>query len=113
VRNLLIALVLVTIAQIAAYFQLQSQFIWTWAKNNTIIMAFAGVPISVLLIWFSHYCSIYFEGQVWPGRLIGFSVGAIVFAFLSHYVMHEPFSTKTLICLGLAFCILMVQIFWK
>jgi len=113
VRNLIIALVLVIIGQIGAYFQLQSQFIWPWAKNNIFVVALAGVPISVILIWFTHYCSLYFGGQVWPGRLIGFSVGAIIFALLSHFVMHEPFSTKTLICLGLAFCILMVQIFWK
>lgn len=112
-RNFIIALILVIIAQVGAYFQLQSQFLWPWAKNNTIMMAFAGVPISILLIWFTHYCSIYFNGQIWPGRLIGFSVGAIVFALLSHFVMHEEFTTKTLVCLGLAFCILMVQIFWK
>ena len=112
-RNFIIALVLVTVAQVGAYFQLQSQFLWTWAKNNTIMMAFAGVPISILLIWFTKYCSIYFNGQIWPGRLIGFSVGAIVFALLSHFVMNEEFNTKTLICLGLALCILMVQIFWK
>ena len=62
-RNFIIALILVTIAQVGAYFQLQSQFMWTWAKNNTIMMAFAGVPISILLIWFTHYCSIYFNGQ--------------------------------------------------
>jgi len=112
-RNFIIAMILVTVAQVGAYFQLQSQFLWTWAKNNTIMMAFAGVPISILLIWFTKYCSIYFNGQIWPGRLIGFSVGAIVFALLSHFVMNEEFNTKTLICLGLAFCILMVQIFWK
>ena len=112
-RNLIIALVLVIIGQIGAYFQLQSQFIWPWAKNNIFIVALAGVPISVILIWFTHYCSLYFGGQVWPGRLIGFSVGAIIFALLSHFVMHESFSTKTLICLGLAFCIMIVQLFWK
>lgn len=112
-RNLIIALLLVTLAQICAYFQLQSQFIWTWAKNNTIVMAFAGVPISMLLIWFTKYCSMYFDGQVWPGRLIGFSVGAIVFALLSYFVMNEQMTTKTIICLGLAFLILMVQMFWK
>ena len=112
-RNLIIALVLVFVAQIGAYFQLQSQFLSTWAKEHTFFMALAGVPISVLLIWFTHYCSLYFNGQVWPGRLIGFSVGAIIFALLSHFVLHEPFTTKTIICLGLAFLIFMVQIFVK
>lgn len=40
-------------------------------------------------------CSIYFDGQVWPGRLIGFSVGVVVFAILSHYVMNSIFPMKT------------------
>ena len=112
-RDLVIALVLVFVAQVCAYFQMQSQFLSSWAKSHTIVMAFAGVPISVLLIWFTHYCSTYFNGEIWPGRLIGFSVGAIVFAFLSHFVMHETFTTKTMVCLGLASLILAVQIFWK
>jgi hypothetical protein len=54
-----------------------------------------------------------FDGQVWPGRLIGFAVGAIVFALLSHFIMDEPFSTKTITCLFLAGGILGIQIFWK
>ena len=112
-RNFIIALGLITIAQTLAYFQLQSQFLWVWAKNNTFILALSGVPISLLLIWFTKYCSIYFDGQIWPGRLIGFSVGAIVFAFLSHFVMNEEMTTKTIVSLVLAFLILIVQMFWK
>jgi len=45
--------------------------------------------------------------------LIGFAVGVIVFAVLSHFVMKEPFSLKTIICLVLASAILIIQIFWK
>lgn len=112
-RNLFLALILVFIAQIGAYFQLQSQFIWTWAKENPFMMALTGIPISLLLLKFTYYCSLYFEGQVWPGRLIGFSIGAIVFALLSHFVLHEQFTTKTIICLFLAFLILLVQVAFK
>lgn len=112
-KNLLIALFLITLAQTLAYFQLQSQFISEWAKKNTLFVALLGAPISILLIWFTKYCYIYFNNQVWPGRLIGFSVGAIVFAFLSHFYMYEKFTLKTSLCLGLAFLILIIQIFWK
>ena len=112
-RNLLIAIFLVTIGQVLAYFQLQSQFIWSWAKQHPILMSFMGVPISILLIYFTQYCAKAFDGQIWPGRLIGFAVGAIVFAALSHYVMNEPLNTKTTASLILASGILLIQIFWK
>jgi hypothetical protein len=112
-KYFIISLVLIVIAQTLAYFQLQSQFIWNWAKQHPIIISFLGVPVSILLIYFTKYCAEAFSGQIWPGRLIGFAIGAIVFAILSHYVMHEPFTTKTIVSLILAFGILLIQIFWK
>jgi hypothetical protein len=54
-----------------------------------------------------------FDGQVWPGRLIGFAVGAIVFAVLSHFIMSETLTTKTIVSLCLAAGILLVQVLWK
>ena len=112
-RNFIIALVIVTFAQLLAYLQTQSQFFWTWAKEHPILMSITGIPISMLLIYFTKYCALAFDGEVWPGRLIGFAVGAIVFALLSHFIMNEPFSTKTILCLCLASGILLIQMFWK
>ena len=112
-RSLIISFVLVVLAQSLAYLQLQSQFFSTWAKEHPLMMSLTGIPISILLIYFTKYCAMAFDGQVWPGRLIGFAVGAIVFALLSHFIMDEPFSTKTIMCLFLAGGILGIQIFWK
>lgn len=112
-RNLIISLLIVIIAQSLAYFQLQSQFFWNWAKSHPILMAFLGVPISILLIYFTKYCALAFNGEVWPGRLIGFAVGAIVFALLSHFIMGETFTPKTIVCLTLAGAILLIQVIWN
>lgn len=112
-KNLIIAFILITIGQIGAFFQLQSQFLWVWAKNNPIMISIMGIPISMLLIKYTKYCADAFNGEVWPGRLIGFAVGAIIFALLSIILLKEPLTTKTLVCLGLAASILAVQIFWK
>lgn len=112
-RDLFISLILVIVAQSLAYLQLQGQFFWDWAKQHPILMSVFGIPISILLIYFTKYCATAFDGQVWPGRLIGFAVGAIVFALLSHFIMSEPFSTKTIVSLCLAAGILFIQIFWK
>jgi len=111
--NLIISLILVFIAQILAYFQLQGQFIFPWAKKNLIFMVLLGLPISYIYIKFTKYCAAAFDGEVWPGRLIGFSVGAIVFALLSHFIIKEELNLKTIISLGLASIILIIQILWK
>ena len=112
-RNFIIALILIIVGQSLAYLQLQSQFFWTWAKNNPLLMSLTGIPISILLIYFTKYCALAFDGQIWPGRIIGFAIGAIVFAMLSHFIMNEPLNTKTIICLCLAAGILLVQVIWK
>lgn len=112
-KNLLISLIIIIFAQIMTFLQLQSQFISEWAKNHPVLISIGGFPISFLLIYFTKYCSAAFNGEVWPGRLIGFAVGAIIFAVLSIVLLKEPMTTKTLICLVLSALILIVQIFWK
>lgn len=109
-KNLIISLVLVTIGQILAYIQLQGQFIWKWAERNTLMMILLGLPISFLLIEYTKKSTDYF-GEVWPGRLIGFAVGVIVFAIFSNYFLNEQISTKTLLCLILATAIVLIQLF--
>ena len=111
--NLVIAFVLVVVAQILAYFQLQGQFIFPWFKKNPMLISLFGFPISYLLIKYTEFSVQGFNGQTWPGRLIGFAVGAIVFAILSHYLFKEEFTLKTIVSLGLAATILLIQIFWK
>jgi hypothetical protein len=112
-KNLIITLVLIIMAQLLAYLQTQGQFFWTWAKEHPLLMSITGIPISILLIYFTKYCALAFDGQVWPGRLIGFAIGAIVFALLSSLIMNEPFTPKTIVSLCLAVGILLVQILWK
>jgi hypothetical protein len=76
-------------------------------------MVLLGLPISYIYIKFTKYCAEAFNGEVWPGRLIGFSVGAIVFAILSNLLIKEELNLKTIVSLGLASMILLIQIFWK
>ena len=59
-RHLIISLVIVAIAQSLAYLQLQSQFFWTWAKDHPLMMSLFGLPISILLIYFTNILRIAF-----------------------------------------------------
>ena len=110
-NNLIIALVLITVSQIITYLQLQGQFFSEWMKSNPWLISIIGVPISYTLIQYTKISAAYFDGEVWPGRLIGFAVGVIVFAALSYFIFNEPVSLKTGICLMLAVSIVLIQIF--
>jgi multidrug transporter EmrE-like cation transporter len=100
-------------AQILTFIQLQGQFKFQWAKENPFYMSLLGVPLSLLYLQSVKHLVAHFEGQLWPSRLLGFAIGAIVFTAMSWIWFKEPMTLKTLICLGLAVCIMCIQLFWK
>jgi hypothetical protein len=72
-----------------------------------------SVPLSWFYIKSVEYFVAAFDGQLWPSRLIGFGLGIIVFSIMSHYLFKEPFTPKTLVCIGLGLTIIGIQILWK
>jgi len=111
--NLFKGMIFGIIAQVLTFFQLQGQLKIEWFKNHPITMAFMGVPISLLFMYSVKNIVAAYDGQIWPSRLIGFGIGVIVFTIMSYYLFKEPLTLKTLICLGLGVCIILVQLFWK
>ena len=111
--NFILGLLYGIAAQIITFIQLQSQFKFQWAKDNPIYMALIGFPLSLIYITSVKYMVAHFDGNMWPSRLLGFATGAIVFTIMSWAWFREPLSLKTLICLGLAVCIMLIQLFWK
>jgi multidrug transporter EmrE-like cation transporter len=101
------------IAQILTFIQLQGQMKYDFLKNNLWFTAFLGVPISLLFMFSVRNLVTAYNGEMWPSRLIGFGIGVIIFAVMSHLMFREPINTKTLICLGLGACIILIQILWK
>jgi multidrug transporter EmrE-like cation transporter len=101
------------IAQILTFIQLQGQMKYDFLKNNLWFTAFLGVPISLLFMFSVRNLVTAYNGEMWPSRLIGFGIGVIVFAIMSYYMFKEPINTKTLVCLGLAFIIILIQLIWK
>ena len=101
------------IAQIITFLQLQGQLKIEWLKNNMWFGILMGMPISFLFMMSVKNFVNAFDGQIWPSRLIGFGIGVVTFAVMSHYMFREPMTPKTLICLGLGTLIILIQIFWK
>ncbi len=101
------------LAQILTFLQLQGQMKFEWFKNNTLIVACMGIPISLLFMYSVKNFVAAYDGAIWPSRLIGFGIGVVTFALMSHYMFKEPITPKTLTCLSLGVCIILIQILWK
>ena len=82
-------------------------------KENTIILALTGVPISFLYIWATKYTVEGLGGLLWPARFIGFSIGMIVYAMGVSYFFNQGMTPKTLVSLTLAVLLVCIQVLWK
>jgi hypothetical protein len=111
--KLLLAILLLSLVYVIGWYQIHGQFLSEWVKANPLIFSLLGVPISYFFIKATHYFYLHFDGMVWPGRLVGFSLGIIAFSVLSYFLLDESPTSKTWICIGLSICIVLVQIFWK
>ena len=110
---MIIGIIFGFLAQVGTFFQLQGQMKYQWIKDHYWLTVLLGIPISMLFMYSVKNMVIAFEGQMWPSRLIGFSIGAIVFTLLSWVIFKEPLTLKTGVCLVLAAGILLIQLLWK
>ena len=114
-KFLSIAFVLIVylISQVFTFYQLPGHLWNKWIKENPFMMTLLGIPISYYVILASRDMVDLWDGQTWPNRIIGFSLGVIVFSLMSWFLLREPLTTKTIVCLSLCFIILLIQLFWK
>ena len=112
--KLLIGTILFFLGQILIWFQTNGQFKWEWCAKHPFAMAcIFSIPISFAFILATKYVVGYFDGQLWPGRFLGFATGMISFAILTGIYMNEGINAKTMISLVLATALVAIQIFWK
>jgi len=101
------------LGQVGSYMQLQGAMKLGWYPKYFWPVLLMSVPVSWLYIKSVEYFVAAFDGQLWPSRLIGFGLGITIFSILSHYLFKEPFTPKTLVCIGLGIIIIGIQILWK
>ena len=100
--------------QILIWYQTNGQFVWKWADEHPGWMAaIFSFPVSYSFIYGTKFIVEHFNGELWPGRLLGFGIGAICFGVLTYYYMSEGITAKTAVCLILAATLILVQILWK
>ena len=110
--KLLAAMGLFLIGQTLIWFQTNGQFINKWAKEHPFWMAcIFAIPISYAFIHATRLVVEYYDGLLWPGRLIGFATGMISFYLMTYYLMGEGLTLKTTITVLLAAVIIAIQVF--
>lgn len=107
-------MLLFLLGQTLAWYQTNGQFISQWAKDHPILVAaIAGVPVGYSYILGTTYLVQAFGGEVWPSRLLGFSMGILAFTILTLIHLGEGVNLKTSVILMLAVLIILIQILWK
>jgi hypothetical protein len=113
VSKLIYGFLLFLLGQTLVWYQINGQFISTWMKEHPLAVSFLGIPISYTYIYATQYLVEAFDGDLWPQRLIGFSMGMIAFTFLTWLHLNQGITLKTGITLILAVIIVLIQVFWK
>ena len=111
--NLILGMLLGIAAQFLTFVQLQGRWKFDWMKENPWWMVLLGIPISFMFMKSVRCMVAAYNGQIWPSRLIGFSLSVTVFTAMSYLLFKEPLTAKTGVCLFLGLLIILVQIFWK
>ena len=101
------------LGQVGSFMQLQGAMKLGWYPKYFWPMMLLSVPLSLAYVKSVEHFIAAFNGQIWPSRLIGFGLGILTFSILSYYMFKEPFSLKTLVCIGLGITIILIQILWK
>ena len=113
VESLLLGIFFFIIGHILVWFQLNGQFKWDWFKKNELIVASSGLIISYFYIWGTKYTVEGLNGELWPARFIGFSIGMVIYALGVSYFFKEGITNKTLISLLLCVVLVAIQVLWK
>jgi hypothetical protein len=101
------------IAQILTFLQLQGNIKYGWYEKHKVLLLLCSIPISWLYIQSVRLIVTGFNGHIWPSRVIGFSIGIIVFTFMGYFLFGETINLKTGICITLSIMILLIQLFMK
>jgi len=106
--KLSLALILSLVGHIMAWFHMQAQFKWEFAKSFWWIIL-GGIPISFAFYYSTRLYYEHFE-RYWYVRPIGFGMATIVFSFLTWMILSEVPDTKTWVCVMLSAIIIFIQL---
>lgn len=111
--KLLLAILLLSIVYVIGWYQIHGQFLWDWFKKYEYYLIWISVPSTLISIRAIKLINEHFNGLIWPNRILTFTIGIILFTFLTSYHFGEKLSLKTLTLLCLCGIIVTLQVIWK
>ena len=112
-QNLVFGILYGLLGQVGSFMQLQGGIKYGWYPKYLWVSMILAVPLSwFYLLSVQHFVKA-FDGEIWPSRLLGFSIGIITFTLMSSFLFKEPLTLKTIVCLLLGFSIVAIQVLWR
>ena len=113
-KEMFLIITLFVIGNVLAWFQSNSQFMWTWWYDHPITTVLIySIPTGLAFFYGWRYAVEHFDGSLWAARMFAFGVATIVFAIMSYIIKGEGLNLKTFVCLFLSIVIILIQVFWK
>ena len=106
--KLWMAIIISLSGHILAWFHMQPQFKWEWAKSLWWIVL-GGIPISFAFYYGTRWYYEYFNNY-WYVRPIGFGMATITMGILTWLILDELPDIRTIICLVLSVIIIIIQL---
>ena len=93
------------------WYQLNGQLVWDFWKTPKGIATslLIGIPITGLF-WLATKIGYQGFGNLWSVRFVGFATSMLTFPFLTYFYLGEVMTIKTIITLGLAIIIMILQL---
>jgi hypothetical protein len=111
--KLAIALLLLSIVYVMGWYQIHGQFINEWFRKYEFYLIWISVFTTYVSIKAIKLINEHFNGQIWPNRIITFTIGMILFSLLTSFHFGEKINIKTFTLLLLCSIIVTLQVFWK
>ena len=102
------ALIISFFGHILAWFHMQGQFKYEWAKNIWWVII-GGIPISLCFFYGTRWYYEYFQNY-WYVRPIGFGMATLVFTIMTWLMLNELPDTRTIISMVLSIIIIVIQL---
>ena len=110
-KEIIYCILIFLVNNIIIWYQLNSQLVWEWAKGakSMWLMALMGIPIS-LMFWYATKIGYEGFGNLWAVRFMGFATSMMTFPIMTWLYLGEVMTMKTILTLGLAIIIMLIQL---
>lgn len=111
-QDMIIGCMFFLLGNVMGWYASNLQFVSEYWKGKMLLsIVLFGLP-SMMCFWMGSKYAMLAVPQLWTIRFIGAVVSYLAFPIMTWYYMGETmFTTKTMICVFFAMCILAVQIF--